>query len=93
MSSGRLFDIIAGFLRFDEVANIRPCNLTFSEGHLIPRSKTDQMRQGNEVIIAKTRVLESYMQRGRVQLRSDLKLFRPISGGRCEKLEAYLTVI
>ena len=50
----------AGFLRFDEVANIRPCDLIFSEGHLtiqIPHSKMDQMRQGKEVIIARTRVL------------------------------------
>ena len=78
----------AGFLRFDEVANIRPCDLAFDEDHStiqIPRSKTDQMRQGNEVIIARTGIdtcpvamLESYMQRGRVQLCSDLKLFRPI---------------
>ena len=86
----------AGFLRFDEVANIRPCDLAFDEDHLtiqIPRSKTDQMRQGNEVIIARTgtdtcpvAMLESYMQRGRVQLCSDLKLFRPIVGGKSEKL-------
>ena len=69
----------------------------------IPRSKTYQMRQGNEVVIARTRIdtcpvamLESYMKRGRVQLSSDLKLFWPISGGKCQKLwntRAYLTVI
>ena len=51
------------------------------------------MRQGNEVIIARTgtdtcpvAMLESYMQRGRVQLCSDLKLFWPIVGGKSEKL-------
>jgi len=86
----------AGFLRFDELANIRPCDLEISKDHLtiqIPRSKTDQLRQGNEVVVARTSsetcpvaMLETYIQRGGIQMDSSQKLFRPISNGRCEKL-------
>ena len=86
----------AGFLRFDELANIRPCDLEISEDHLtiqIPRSKTDQLRQGNEVVVARTScetcpvaMLETYIQRGGIQMDSSQKLHRPISKGRCKKL-------
>ena len=86
----------AGFLRFDELANIRPCDLEISEDNWtkqIPRSKTDQLRQGNEVVVARTSsetcpvaMLETYIQRGGIQMDSSQKLFRPISNGRCEKL-------
>ena len=86
----------AGFLRFDELANIRPCDLEISKDHLtiqIPCSKTDQLRQGSEVVVARTSsetcpeaMLETYIQRGGIQMDSSLKLFRPISNGRCENL-------
>ena len=86
----------AGFLRFDELANIRPCDLKIGEDHLtiqLPRSKTDQLRQGNEVVVARTgsetcpvAMLETYIRRGDIQMDSDQKLFRPIASGRCEKL-------
>ena len=42
----------AGFLRFDEMINLRPCDFIFSREMLkiqIVRSKTDQLQQGNEV--------------------------------------------
>ena len=65
----------AGFLRFDKVANICPCDLSVGPDHLvirIPRSKTDQLRQGSEVAIARTftetcpvAMLESYINVGR----------------------------
>ena len=45
----------SGFLRFNELINARPCDLTFCDKLVklnIPRSKTDQLRKGNEVIIA-----------------------------------------
>ena len=84
----------AGFLRFDELANIWPCDLEIREDHLtiqIPCSKTDQLSQVNEVVVAKTgsktcpmALLVTYIQR--VQMDSDQKLFRPIFSGRCEKL-------
>ena len=46
----------AGFLRYDELANIRCCDLQLSPSSVttkIPKSKTDQLRQGNEVLIAR----------------------------------------
>lgn len=86
----------AGFLRFDELANIRPCDLTIGMNHLaiqIPHSKTDQLRQGSELIIARTfsdtcpvAMLENYIQRGNIQLDSNKKLFRPVINGKAQKL-------
>ena len=43
-----------GFLRFNELVNIRPCDIPWHEGMIIihlPRSKTDQLRKGDEVAI------------------------------------------
>ena len=70
----------AGFLQFDELANMRPCDLAIREGHLIiqiPHSKTNQLRQGNEVVIARSSsetcpvaMLETYIQRGDIQMNS-----------------------
>ena len=50
--------IFAGFLQFNELVNIRSCDLSFSDDMLIlflPWSKTDQLRKGNEVILARTK--------------------------------------
>jgi hypothetical protein len=47
----------AGFLRFNELAQIRASNLKFSNSHLeilIESSKTDIYRLGHTVVIAKT---------------------------------------
>ena len=86
----------AGFFRYDQLANIRPCDLQLSPDGVtigIPRSKTDQYRQGNEVVIARTRsdtcpvaMLEEYLRRAEIDLNSQLFLFRPITGSRGEKL-------
>ena len=53
----------------------------------IPRSKTDQYRQGNEVVIARTTsdtcpvaMLEEYIRRAEIDLRSQLFLYCPITG-------------
>ena len=46
----------AGFLRFDELSNIRCNDIEFYEGYfklVIPKSKTDQYRFGNEVLVSK----------------------------------------
>jgi len=46
----------SGFLRFDEVANIRPCDLIIGSHHLtikISHSKSDQLRNGDKVVIAR----------------------------------------
>ena len=47
----------AGFLRFDEAIHIRACDAEILEDMVkisLPRSKTDQLRQGHEVLIART---------------------------------------
>ena len=61
----------AAFLRFDELVHIRPCNIAISPEMAtiqIPRSKTDQLRRGAEVIVARSHLptcpvamLERYM--------------------------------
>ena len=71
----------AGFLWFDELANIRPCDLKIGEDHLIiqlPCSKTDQLHQGNEVVVVRTgsetcpvAMLETYIRRGDIQMDSN----------------------
>ena len=78
----------AGFLRFDELIKLRPCEMVFSEEMLtikIPGSKTDQLRQGDEVVIARTRTqtcpvatLERYMSRTATPREDQRFLFRPI---------------
>ena len=88
----------AGFLRYDELANIRPCDLQLSSSCVtvkILKSKTDQYRQGSEVVIARTgsdtcpvTMLEEYLRRGAIDLDSKLFLFRPIAGFRGEKLRS-----
>ena len=78
----------AGFLRFNELVSIRPCDIKIQEDKMIlyiPRSKTDQLRKGDELIIARTRnptcpvaMLESYLTRTKTQLSDQRFLFRPI---------------
>jgi len=88
----------AGFLRFDELSNINVCDITVGSEFLtlrIPRSKTDQLRQGDEVIIARSgldtcpvAMLEAYMQKGDIQSGSSQRLFRAIVSGKVVKLRA-----
>ena len=86
----------AGFLRFDEVSNIRPCDLQIGATHMaikIIHSKTDQLRHGDEVVIARTRgdtcpvaMLETYICRAKISLSSENMLIRGIVSGKEEKL-------
>ena len=89
----------AGFLRFDEAIHIRACDLDISTDIvkiLLPHSKTDQFRQGQEVLIARTNtptcpvaMLEHYMAAANIAPASEVFLFRGIcktTGG--EKLKA-----
>ena len=81
----------AGFLRFDEVSNTRPCDVKFDADHItisIPRSKSDQLRQGDQVVIARLNsvtcpvaMLERYMLVAKIPAESKLFLFRPIAAG------------
>ena len=78
----------AGFLRFNELVNLRPSSMEVQDDILrirIERSKTDQLRQGDEVLIARTRsstcpvaLLESYMKQTRMSWEDNRFLFRPI---------------
>jgi len=48
----------AGFMRAAEVLELRPCDTVISEKMMkmrITGSKTDQLRQGDEVLLARTR--------------------------------------
>ena len=47
----------AGFLRFGELVSVRPSDIKIQSDKLIlfiPKSKTDQLRQGNELVISRT---------------------------------------
>ena len=89
----------AGFLRFDEAIHIRACNVVVKKDMVkvsLPHSKTDQLRQGHEVLIARTStptcpvaMLERYIAAAEVTLTSDLYLFWGICKGKArEKLRA-----
>lgn len=82
----------AGFLRFDEAIRIRACDVEVSVDMAkisLPRNKTDQFRQGHEVLIVRTStltcpvaMLERYMAATEITPASELFLFRGICKGR-----------
>ena len=83
----------AGFLRYDEISNIRPCEIQFKADHKIPRSKGDQLRQGDQVVIARTNstscpiaMLDWYMVKAKIPADSSLFLFRPIVAGKIPRI-------
>ena len=79
----------AGFLRFNELAQIRASNLKISDSHLvilIERSKTDIYRQGHTVVITRTNndtcpvvMFEKYLLKADIALDSDDFIFRSLS--------------
>ena len=96
-SSGSLSDLMlltacllgfAGFLRFDELINLRPCDFELQADMMsirIVRSKTDQLCQGDRVLVARTGtptspvvMLEQYLSRTGTLLNDERFLFRPI---------------
>ena len=78
----------SGFLRFSELINLRPCDFNIAEEMMtikIRHSKTDQWRQGDEILIARTAnktcpvaMLERYMRVTNMSLEDEHFLFRPI---------------
>ena len=78
----------AGFLRFDELIHLRPCDFTVTEEMMkikIVRSKTDQFRQGDEVLVARTKsstcpvaMIEHYLSRTSMEWSDQQFLFQPI---------------
>ena len=79
----------AGFLRFDELVRLRPIDIGISPSMAklrICQSKADQLRKGDEVLIARTRtatcpvaMLEKYMAMAGIPPSSELFLFRAIT--------------
>jgi integrase len=77
------------FLRVDELKNIRTSSLILHEDHLeirIKKSKTDQLRQGNVVVVARLgnkycpiRLLQKYAGKVGINLQEDQFLFRAMS--------------
>ena len=79
----------SGFFRFNEIAKIRSSDLQFSSTDVrirVRQSKTDQYRDGNEVVIAKTKsntcpvaMLERYMTMANFTLAGENWLLRPLT--------------
>ena len=93
----------AGFLRFNELVNLKPLDIKI-EGNMmkihIVCSKTDQLRQGDEVVVARTHsatcpvaMLENYMVRTGMAWDDQRFLFRPIQkskkGENCDGVRMY----
>ena len=84
----------AGFLRFDELSNLKESDVQILEEHMelfIESSKTDQYRDGAWVVIARTAsklcpvtMMERYLNLGQIagQDLPDLPLFRGITNTR-----------
>ena len=79
----------ATFLHNDEIAKLRCCDITFSKGYMtvcILSSKTNQYRQGDIVLVARTNsptcpvaMLERYFARAGLSRSSPLLVFRGIT--------------
>lgn len=78
-----------GFLRFNELCNIKAKHLTFYKEYVdifIEKSKTDCYRKGNHVLISRldspqcpVKILLTYLKEARVDLKSDMYIFRSLS--------------
>ena len=85
------FSLLAfvGFLRFDEAIYLRACEIKITTDMAriyLPRSKIDQLRQRNEVLIARSHVdmcpvkmLQRYMARAGITSDSEAYIFRGIT--------------
>ncbi|KAK3095272.1 hypothetical protein FSP39_012523 [Pinctada imbricata] len=79
----------AGFLRFSELANLKACDVKFSELFVtlfIEKSKTDQHREGHYVVIAKVdspacpvKMLKEYLALAEIDDEEENFLFRQLS--------------
>ena len=78
----------SGFLRFDELIELRPCDIVIGAEMMtihIAHSKTDQLRLGDSVVVARTgsitcpvAMLERYLVRTATAADDKKYLFRPI---------------
>ena len=89
----------AAFLRYDDLARLRCCDIKLEVSYMtvhITSSKTDQYRQGDTVMVARTgtstcpvAMLERYAAAASIELSSSLRLFRGIvKTKRGERLRA-----
>lgn len=82
----------AGFLRFDDVSRIRRNDIFFNDGFMvikIHKSKNDQLRRGDEVVISElsscacpVKLLRRYLTNFQISPESRELIFRPISRGK-----------
>ena len=85
----------SGFLRFNEIVDLRCCDMQFRSDHValnIKKSKTDVYRSGKEVLISSGQtsacpvtMLQRYLQYSGLVAGSDSYLFKPAcrSGSKC----------
>jgi hypothetical protein len=79
----------SGFLRYDELSNIKANNISFHEEYVdifIEKSKTDCYRNGKNVLITKLNtsqspvtILQSYIREAKIDLSTDKYIFRPLT--------------
>ncbi|XP_068716917.1 integrase/recombinase xerD homolog [Montipora capricornis] len=82
----------AGFFRFDDVSRIRRNDIFFNEVFMVikvPKSKNDQLRRGDKVIISvlpspacPVKLLKKYLPKFKIPPDSRDLIFRPISKGK-----------
>lgn len=78
----------AAFLRYDELSSLKCCDIKIADDYLsifINKSKTDQYRQGNEVLVAKgstsacpVNMMLKYVALAQINLASSEFLFKPV---------------
>lgn len=78
----------AGFLRYEELSSLRCSDVKFLDGYVkifINKSKTDQYRQGNEILISAgvtsacpVLMLQRYISLGNIDIFSDHFLFKSV---------------
>lgn len=78
----------SAFLRFDEVSNLKCKHISFQTGYVkvhIEKSKTDQYRDGREVLVAEldsvacpVKAVKKYIDKAGINLDSDHYLFKPM---------------
>ena len=81
-----------GFFRFDDVSRIRRHDILFNEGFMVikvPKSKNDQLRRGDEVVISElpsracpVKLFKKYLTKFQIPPDSRDLIFRPISKGK-----------
>ena len=82
----------SGFFRFDDISRVRRSDISFKEGFMVihvHKSKNDQLRKGNEVVISElsspacpVKLLRKYLDKFQIPPDSRDLIFKPISRGK-----------